>query len=149
MQIIKNLYTIIKDPRFYIIVIVVIILIIIGSYLKYTQKIMTKKLFNLFGVKVDWWSISQIILYVYFGYTFPEYFVEFLIIGIFWELFESFCSNGKEYIEELLSCQDSNNIICTYLKKISDNNYWYGKIDDIFMNMFGFLIGVTLVYYLK
>ncbi len=33
-----------------------------------------------------------------------------------------------------------------HISLVSDNNYWYGKIDDIFMNMFGFLIGVTLFY---
>lgn len=110
---------------------------------------MTNNLINFAGIKIDWWSISHIILYIYFGYIFPEYFVEFLLIGIFWEIFESFTAVGTKYINKTFNCLNSNNIFCKYIKKISSYDYWYGKFDDVVMNMIGFLIGVILIYHLK
>jgi hypothetical protein len=81
-------------------------------------------------------------LYIYFGYQFPDYFAEFLVIGSLWELFETmFC---RETFHGIIGCRNNDNFVCKSIDKISSCDYWYGKLDDLVMNMIGFTIGTLL-----
>jgi len=98
----------------------------------------------------DIWSLSHVLLYVYFGYYFPEFFVEFLIIGTMWEIFEStFCS--KQFMQ-VFNCstidksKSSSNIVCQMINKVDNCGYWYGKLEDIPLNMLGFVIGAYIFH---
>lgn len=134
---------IITNKNFYIPIIICLVLVAFGYFSKITmQNNMKVELFNFFGMKIDWWSISHLVLYIYFGYHFPQYFVEFLVIGTLWEIFESsFC---KESFAKLIGCQGSNNSFCQKINKIRGCDYWYGKVDDIVVNIIGFVIGAML-----
>lgn len=144
MGIIDNFKHILTSINFYVPLIIGIVIIFIGSlYQKKLQKYMNSVLFSIGGIDVDFWSISHVVLYIYFGYFFPEYFVEFLIIGALWEVFEStFCKNS---LQKIFGCNStSTNKICNTLSKLTSCDYWYGKLDDIAMNMIGFVIGAWL-----
>ena len=142
-KILSNFRYILTNKKFYIPIIFALLLIAIGYFSKITvQSKMKRELFSIGGIRIDWWSISHLILYVYFGYFFPEYFIEFLIIGSLWELFEStFC---KESFVGLIGCRNSENYLCKSINKFRGCDYWYGKIDDVVINMIGFVIGALL-----
>ncbi|XWV26802.1 hypothetical protein QJ857_gp0249 [Tupanvirus soda lake] len=146
----NNFYEIIKSPNFYVPAIISCIgLAILYLYSTPVQDRMKINLFSFGGIVVDWWSISHILLYIYFGYYFPNYFVEFLIIGIGWEIIENLlCMNPSNKKGEVT---DDYSTTRTQLYSQKDEQpgkpkcyYWYGKLDDVVMNMIGFTIGSAL-----
>ena len=143
MKLLTNIWNIIKSPKFYIPLIICFVLILIGgAFQEQIQNNMKIVLLDVGGIKVDMWSITHILLYVYFGYQFPEYFVEFLLLGSLWEIFEStFC---RDSLSKFIGCEDKTSFICDKLGQIRDCNYWYGKLDDVVMNMTGFVLGAWL-----
>ncbi len=138
-----NFVDILKSPNFYVPVLIIVILIILGNFkFSFIKNKMKTKLFTKGCFDIDLWSLSHLLLYIYFGFQFPDYFAEFLIIGSIWEIFETmFC---KENFHKNIGCRDSNNIFCRSIDKINSCDYWYGKLDDLVMNMIGFVIGVWL-----
>lgn len=142
-QIVSNFKKIFTSANFYVPVIICLLLIVLGNVFKSgIHKKMKITLLNIGCVDIDGWSISHLILYSYFGYHFPDYFAEFLIIGAVWELFESFFC--KESLNRFIGCQDSNNKFCRTLGKLNSCDYWYGKVDDVVVNMIGFVFGAWL-----
>ena len=141
MKIITNIFKIIKSPNFFVPIIICLVLVVIGGlYNDIFQKYMKITLFDIAGIRIDLWSISHLILYIYFGYHFPDYFAEFLIIGTVWEVLES--TFFKHSMKRIVKCDDnSKNLLCQYVAKLRGSEYWYGKIDDVGMNMLGFVIG--------
>ena len=139
-NIIRNLIDIIKNPDFYIVIIIILSFIIICNIFKKSLhgKLKTT-LFIFCGIEVDAWALSHVLLYTYFGYMFPDYFVEFLILGILWELTEITLCN--ETLEKIVGCVGKKNSFCNGLRIFNSCDYWYGKIEDIPINMIGFLIG--------
>lgn len=142
VELLANIVAIIKNPNFYIPVIIIILLIIVGNFFKPIKSRMHTVLVSIGGIDIDWWSVSHIVLYIYFGYQFPNSFAEFLIIGSVWELIETFFC--REKFERITNCTDSESAICRGMRKINSCDYWYGKIDDVAMNMIGFVIGAAL-----
>jgi len=108
------------------------------------QPMMAKTLVNIAGFNIDMWALTHILLYVYFGYCFPDYFIEFLIIGSAWELLESFFCLYRIPLEKIIGCNDLNNPRCRTNVGYKNCDYWYGRIDDVVMNMIGFIIGAFL-----
>ena len=144
MNILKNFKNILLDPIFYVPVILCVIVIMIGSvFQKPVQASMNLDIVSVFGMKFDLWSLSHLFLYIYFGYFFPQYFLEFLIIGSAWEIFEStYC---KDTFLNIIGCDPgSKRFVCKSLENNRDCKYWYGKIDDVMVNMIGFVIGAAI-----
>ena len=121
--------------------VLVVIIIIYGSILHFTNSsdIFNKKLinFDIFGQPCcSWWPISHFILYLILGFLFPDYQLEFILIGIVWELLE--CLMG-------FICRDFSSV-----KKGDDANgveyvYWMsGSFKDIIFNIIGLYTGVLL-----
>lgn len=145
-MIFSNIWNIIKSPKFYIPVILIILIILIGSsYNRLIHNRMSYTFFKFHGLELDVWSLSHVLLYTYFGYNFPQYFVEFLILGSLWEVVESvFC---KDIFSKILGCNSENynsNFVCRSMINNQNCTYWYGKVDDIALNMIGFVIGVYI-----
>lgn len=145
-MIFSNIWNIIKDPMFLIPVILIILIILIGSsYYELFQTKMSYTLFKFYGLEFDIWSLSHVLLYIYFGYMFPGFFVEFLIFGSIWELLESIYR--KDIVRKILGCNEKNynsNLVCRVMMHTQDCRYWYGKVDDIAVNMIGFVIGAYI-----
>lgn len=171
-NLVNNFKIIFSSPRFYVALIVALILVVIGYIMPgWFQEKMTSFYFNIGSSRFDLWSLSHVLLYIYFGYYFPNFFVEFLIIGVFWESFENtFCSasflrlincplSGNDISNNNMSKQElklqyirsgsknkinNTNLLCKGLGKINNCGYWYGKLEDIPCNMLGFVIGAWL-----
>ncbi len=60
-----------------------------------------------------------------------------------WEVFEAlFC---KESFSKAIGCSaNSQSIHCQLLNKVNSCDYWYGKLEDIIVNMAGFVVGAAL-----
>lgn len=93
--------------------------------------------YTFFG-EIDLWSINHFIFFTFLGYLFPKTFWSSLIIGILWELFETFNGiykpkifNGYGHCDKLTSDRP-------------DGLWWYGKSSDIIMNTLGFAFGYYL-----
>ena len=117
-----------------------LLFIVVGH--KYRDQVQTKlkkEFIKLPETTVDWWSISHILLYMIFGFLIPDKHTTFLLIGVIFEVLEDMLSSDKT--TQLVNCTDSinkNNIMC----KFSINtDYWYGKWDDVFMNLLGYTLG--------
>ena len=90
---------------------------------------------------LDGWSITHFSLFFIVGFFYSKVFVITMLLGIFWELFETYVGIYKpEIIKGLGFCE------------LSANKYkvwWYGKLSDPLANFLGFVLGMTLHNYLK
>lgn len=80
----------------------------------------------LFNGCLDYHYILHIILYILIGLIYPNNYILILIISILWELYEHLMF---KYIIKKSNCND---ITCC-------------RIDDIFLNLFGYFIGNNLL----
>lgn len=126
---------------FYILCIIAILSIIAyGKILKRYKKadILEKNILDCNGC--DGWAVAHFILFLIFGYFFPDKHLVFLTISICWELFETYIGthkliiNGKRFV--LIGDQDDNGNITE-----NEDAWWYGRISDISFNMMGYIIG--------
>ena len=124
-----------SDKRFLILVFVTVLFIQVGHlYQKQIQVPLKKEI-----VALDGWSFSHIGFYMILGYWFPNKFWQFLFMGIVWELLEDFLSNNSD--TKLVDCKKyPNSFWCNGNK----DSFWYGKIEDVGMNIVGFIIGAYL-----
>ncbi len=128
---------------FYIISIIVILSIIAyGKILKQHKKadILEKKICD--ADFCDGWTILHVLLYLLFGYFFPDRHLLFLIVSIIWELFETYLGthklmiNGKRFVLIGKTDLDGN-----LTGEDDDNDFWYGRISDVAFNMLGYTLG--------
>lgn len=138
-----NFITIFKSPHFIVPLIVALALVVLGNFFaKSVETKMGRFFFKLGDSKFDLWSLSHVLLYMYFGYYFPGYFVEFLIIGIVWEIIECVACPATK---KVFGCNNNNNnLVCNFIKQIDRCDYWYGKWEDVPVNIIGFVIGARL-----
>ena len=94
----------------------------------------------------DGWSISHFLLYLVFGYFYPNEVVFAFILGVIWELFEYLISMDNENIripgiyelKKLSKCKTS-------VELTDKRQHWiYYEITDIFMNFAGLALGYSL-----
>jgi hypothetical protein len=97
------------------------------------------------NTSIDGWSFAHFSFYMLIGYKFPNTFVLTLILGILWELFETYIGIYKPKIFK-------NWGFCEGKVMLSDSNetkgikkkWWYGKISDPIINIIGFIVGSLL-----
>jgi hypothetical protein len=91
----------------------------------------------------DWWSISHAMLFGIIGFIIPNYHFTFFTIGAFFEIFEDMLSSDKS--TQLVDCMNPHNKKSNIMCKFSINDdYWYGKWDDVFVNLFGYVVGSSI-----
>lgn len=134
MGFVNNLVSIFTDKRFIYVVIVVLIFIIVLYFTGQSVRSQMRKSIYIGPFDFDFWALSHLLLYIYFGYQFPNMFWEFLAIGTAWEGFETiFCP--KTLLDTIgMKRNKGEEFGC---------GYWYGKLTDIPVNMFGFVIGAA------
>jgi hypothetical protein len=103
------------------------------------QQALKQDFVKLPGTTVDWWSISHILLYMIIGFFIPDRHLTFFLIGCGFEILEDMLSGDQS--TQLADCTVPNakqHLMCMF--SINDD-YWYAKWDDIFMNLAGYVIG--------
>jgi len=73
-----------------------------------------------YGSCVDYWHLLHILLYILIGILYPNNYIIIILTSIIWEIIEHF--------------------IFKYIMKIC-NDKICGRIEDIFLNIFGYLLG--------
>ncbi len=114
---------VITHKRVLPVIIITVVYIFIAGFLPRDFQVGPEQpLFHVFGdlIPVSWWRISHLLLHMWFGYWFPYDFWVFFILGIMWEVTE------------------------WLLGKIHNQKYWYGTVEDIFMNVIGFNLGAAI-----
>jgi len=78
-----------------------------------------------FNSCVDYWHLLHIVLYILIGLLYPNDYTLILFISIIWELYEHFMF---KYL----------------IKKSNCNEFSCLRIEDVFLNLFGYFIGSSL-----
>jgi hypothetical protein len=99
------------------------------------QAVLKGEIVTVPGFVIDWWSMSHFLLFAFIGFVIPRRTTEFAIIGTSWEVFEDYLSNDIN--KKLVSCDGGKKFWCHGFK----DSYWYGKWDDILMNIAGYIVG--------
>lgn len=84
---------------------------------------------------IDGWSMTHFVLFLFLGYLFPGNFLFVLILGSLWELLEYWVGKNNKKI--------MNGVICN-LQKLNQEEWWYAKISDLFINLLGYVIGAYI-----
>jgi hypothetical protein len=81
------------------------------------------------------WPITHFIMYICLGLFAPKYWYIWIIIGICWEIIETFLGNTFNK-----NCKEINKN-----RKIQYSGKWMnGTVSDIFFNILGIIIGIIL-----
>lgn len=128
----------------------VIIFILIGHlYPDYIQSSLKSPLCTLPSITIDWWSITHFFYFGILAFLYPSYICELFIISIIWEIVEdSLAPNHNKFLIDCSKTYDNplkesfKNLWCNHTSR--ENDYWYGKWDDVFFNSMGIIIGYGL-----
>jgi hypothetical protein len=123
--------------------IISIIFIMIGHLFK--DGIQTKlqvPLVHIEAFDLDLWSYIHFMLFAMIGFVKPDHAFTFFTVGVAFEIFEDCLSSNKT--TKLINCTKSSNknsIIGSVMCNGYEDSYWYGKIDDIAINLMGYVAG--------
>lgn len=119
-----------------------LVIILIFIYLIILQfLISTKKFDPLMNVQIpiigNGWNFSHLLFFLILGYYFPFCFIEAMLAGIAWEIFEFTVGYYLPIIAP------------SFARSLDPNwgDWYYGSFWDVVMNLAGFLIGVALNYF--
>lgn len=122
-------------------ILISVIFIMIGH--KWRDQIQTKLKYPIATIPehvLDGWSVTHFALFAIFGIIKPGYPLTFLFIGAGWELLEDVLAADKN--TQIVDCKGSkDNIIKFLMCNGLQDDYWYGKWDDIVVNLLGYLVG--------
>ncbi len=87
---------------------------------------------------LDGWWISHFVLYLVMGYLYPYSLRLSFIIGCIWEFIEFLAGKYKPKILSSIGfCKSSK-------KGEKDKIWWYGKWEDVLINLLGLILGKTI-----
>lgn len=101
---------------------------------------------NVFRTKVldceacDVWSVTHVLLFFLFGLLYPNKHILFLMLGIGWELTETYLGKYKITVNDISFLLRNDISIAEH----NNESYWYGRTEDIGFNMIGYIVGDTL-----
>jgi hypothetical protein len=119
-----------------------IMFILIGHiYKDKIQSVLKTELLSIDKITFDYWSVSHFLLFAFFGFVKPGYTFSFFTMGCAFEVFEDCLASDLN--TQLTKCP-SNNIKSVFMCNGIQDGYWYGKIDDIFSNLIGYVVGQSI-----
>ena len=121
-----------------------ILFIMIGhEFRDQIQSLLKRPIYKLKEVVFDWWSVSHFLLFAFFGFVKPNYPFSFFAAGILFEVFEDGMASDES--TQLVNCPEKkNSFIGRIMCNGQQDSYWYGKLDDIFMNLTGYVFGQAI-----
>jgi hypothetical protein len=114
-----------------------------------TKDPLNKRLIKIGSNCCSFWPISHFIFYFILGLFFPQYQIEFIIIGIIWEIIEILLGQGCHIAKRgggyrKLFCNENASA------KGTQYTYWVsGSWSDIIFNIAGLYLGVLVNYLWK
>lgn len=80
---------------------------------------------------LDGWGILHFFYFMLLGYCFPQNLTTIFLMGILWEIVESYSADHPFYLKQ-----------CKYTITTDDGKgWWYGRWQDIVMNTLGMFCG--------
>jgi hypothetical protein len=121
-----------------------VIFICVGHvYREQVQTALKCEFVTLPSTTFDWWSLSHLVLFALLGFLIPNYHFTFFLLGAGFEVLEDALSSDAT--TQLVNCTmpdaKCNNLMCRF--SINDD-YWYAKWDDVFINLVGYTIGSSV-----
>jgi hypothetical protein len=101
------------------------------------QSVLKKEIVTLENVTFDCWSVLHFLLFAFIGFVKPNYPLSFFTLGCLFEIFEDCLSSDENTKLVLCPSKGIKNIMCNGIQ----DGYWYGKADDIFSNLIGYIVG--------
>jgi len=89
---------------------------------------------------LDGWSGSHFLFYMVIGMLYPKSFYLTITFGIMWECFEFFVAKYQP-----IWLQDFGFCGTRVMTDKPVTIWWYGKVSDLLVNFFGFIVGHYLV----
>jgi len=128
------------------IIICVVLIFVYGYFTRKTgvPDILERKLTKHEAISnLDGWSIAHLLFFGMLGYLDPGKHVEYLCIGIGWELIETVLGQKKLTVcghrIQLMGDQAPSGVYTG-----NNDGYWYGRSTDIMYNSVGYIIGDAL-----
>ncbi len=123
--------------------VVALLFIICGhTYRDNIQLVLKRDFVKLPATTFDGWSLSHAILFGIFGFLIPNRHTSFFLLGAGFEIFEDMLSGDKTtQLSDCMTPDKSSKIMCKF--SINDD-YWYAKWDDVFVNLLGYTLGSSL-----
>ena len=122
-------------------IIISLLFIIFGHFYHETvQAALKQPIVHVNEFDLDWWSVSHFLLFACFGFIKPGYALSFFTLGAGFELFEDMMSSDPK--TKLFDCVRkkktlSGKVFCNGIQ----DSYWYSKVDDIAVNLIGYVTG--------
>lgn len=85
---------------------------------------------------VDGWGITHFAFYMALAFFYPQHLITIFLLGVLWELLESFFKEHPFYISK---CEYKLNT-----DREDNGRFWYGRWQDIVMNSLGMAAGYGL-----
>ena len=125
------------------VLVISMIFIMVGHiYKDQVQSILKQPLFELKNkIVFDWWSVTHLLLWSFIGFVKPNHPLSAFTFGIAFEILEDALSSNKN--TQLVKCPNKgpvNKIMCNGVQ----DGFWYGKADDLFSNIVGYIIGNSI-----
>lgn len=123
--------------------IIALVFIMFGHvYREQVQMALKREFLKLPSTTFDWWSVSHAALFGIFGFLIPDYHFSFFLVGCGFEVFEDMLSGDKStQLADCMSPDKDSKLMCKF--SINDD-YWYAKWDDVFVNLLGYTIGSSI-----
>ena len=123
--------------------IVALIFIMFGHvYRDQVQLALKQEFVNLPATNFDWWSISHAVLFALFGLLITNRHTTFFLVGSAFEVIEDMLSSDKStQLADCMTPDKDNKLMCKF--SINDD-YWYAKWDDVFVNLLGYTLGSSV-----
>ena len=141
----KNINKFLPSNNFYYLYIIVCVIIIFayGRFRCLNIDNFTDPLENgITNTSIDGWSFTHFAFYMLIGYKYPNTFVLTLILGILWELFETYIGIYEPKIFKNWGfCEGKNMLSESHEMKNITKSWWYGKVSDPVINIIGFSLG--------
>ena len=120
-----------------------IVFIMFGHiYRDEVQTALKKEFVKLPATTFDWWSVSHAVLFGIFGFIMPDRHFSFFLLGAGFEVVEDMLSSDKTtQLADCMSPDKDSKLMCKF--SVNDD-YWYAKWDDVFVNLAGYTIGSAL-----
>lgn len=123
--------------------VVALLFIMFGHiYRDQVQLALKREFVKLPATTFDWWSVSHAVLFGIFGFLIPNYHTTFFALGAGFEIVEDMLSSDRTtQLADCMSASKKQKIMCKF--SINDD-YWYAKWDDVFVNLAGYSLGSSL-----
>jgi hypothetical protein len=141
-----NIFSVPNQLVFAGLIVAIIFIMISGIwYAETVQAHLKQPLVHVTEFNLDYWSVSHFLLFAWCGFVKPGFPLTFFLLGGLFELFEDVLSSDSN--TKIFNCMDSLNksskigtIVCNGVQ----DSYWYAKVDDLAINLIGYVCGQAL-----